>query len=101
MSDIIKAPAAEADLLDIWAYIAEDSPSRADNFLDRLEEDFLRLVAAPGMGRTRDEIEKGLRSFPAERGNYVIFYRPLAGGAGVEIARVLRASRDVDGIFGE
>lgn len=37
MALIVKRPLAELDLLDIWEFIAEDSPDRADEFLDRLE----------------------------------------------------------------
>jgi toxin ParE1/3/4 len=37
MAVIVKRPLAELDLLDIWEFIAEDSPDRADEFLDRLE----------------------------------------------------------------
>ena len=37
MAIIFKRPLAELDLLDIWDYIADDSPDRADTFLDRIE----------------------------------------------------------------
>jgi len=36
MPTLIISPEAEQDLLDIWLYIAEDSPVNADRFLDRL-----------------------------------------------------------------
>ena len=36
MSQLIISPQAEQDLLDIWLYIAEDSPINADRFLDKL-----------------------------------------------------------------
>jgi hypothetical protein len=41
---IVKRPLAELDLLGIWEFIAEDSPDRADEFLDRLEGTLLRQV---------------------------------------------------------
>lgn len=37
MQSVIKSPEAEEDLIDIWLYIAEDSPVNSDRFLDRLE----------------------------------------------------------------
>jgi len=37
MAILLKHPLAEFDLLDIWDYIADDSPDRADDFLDRIE----------------------------------------------------------------
>jgi toxin ParE1/3/4 len=43
------------------------------------------------MGRRRDELRKGLRSFP--HGRYVIFYR--IGEPGVQIVRVLEGERDL------
>ncbi len=36
MPTLTTSPEAEQDLLDIWRYIAEDSPVNADRFLDRL-----------------------------------------------------------------
>jgi len=47
------------------------------------------------MGRARDELEVGLRSFPV--GRYAIFYLPIPDG--VEIVRVLHGARDLDAIF--
>jgi toxin ParE1/3/4 len=47
------------------------------------------------MGRRRDELAPGLRSFPA--GRYVIFYLPLTDG--VDIVRVLHGSRDIETVF--
>lgn len=38
MSNLITSPEAEADLLEIWLYIAQDSPVNADRFLDKLED---------------------------------------------------------------
>ena len=60
-----------------------------------IDQKLLALASTPGMGRTRDEIAEGLRSFPV--GRYVIFYRTIPEG--VEIVRVLHGSRDVDALF--
>jgi toxin ParE1/3/4 len=38
MARVTRRPLAEADILDIWDYIAEDSPDEADRWLDRLDE---------------------------------------------------------------
>jgi toxin ParE1/3/4 len=43
------------------------------------------------MGRRRDELRPGLRSWP--HGRYVIFYR--LGEPGVQIVRVLEGERDL------
>lgn len=95
MATIIKRPLAEQDLLDIWEFIAEDSLDRADEFLDRLEGKLQTLALNPGMGRRREELLTGLRSFPSE--NYIIFYREIEGG--IDVIRILHGSRDFEEIF--
>lgn len=50
---------AEADLLDIYEWIAEnDSPAAADHVLDEIEKACLRLETAPGRGRIPPELER-------------------------------------------
>jgi toxin ParE1/3/4 len=88
-------PLAEADLDEIWLFIATDSVERADKFIDKLTERFVTLARLPRAGRSRSEIKKGLRSFSFR--NYVIFYS-LAGDD-VIIERVLHGSRDVEAAF--
>ena len=50
MAIILKRPLAELDLLDSWDYIADDSPDRADDFLDRIESKLLTLAQNSGLG---------------------------------------------------
>lgn len=83
---------AESDLDGIWLHVAtEASPQTADRLIDAITDLFPVLAAHPQMGRQREDIEAGVRSFPVQR--YVIYYK-AAAGAGVLIARVLHASRD-------
>ncbi len=86
---------AAADLLELWVHIARDDVAAADRLLDRIDEVCTRLAASPDLGRSRDELATGLRSFPVAR--YVIFYRARAGG--IELARVLHGARDLDLLF--
>jgi toxin ParE1/3/4 len=95
MKQVLKHPLAEADLDEIWDYIAEDSSERASNFLRKLYAKIQTLDANPNIGRKRDELLPGLRSFPY--GNYVIFYLPIENG--IEIVRVLQSSRDIEQVF--
>ena len=95
MTRIIKSPAAEKDLDDIWDYIAEDNPDRAVQFLRMLEEKLDTLAQTPQIGRLREELAPKLRSFPVK--NCIIFYEPLEDG--IFIVRVLHTSRDIDTIF--
>ena len=47
------------------------------------------------MGRGRDELAPGVRSFPF--GRYVIFYAPI--DKEIVVIRVLHGSRDIDAVF--
>ncbi|CAN5450750.1 hypothetical protein BH24DEI1_BH24DEI1_18700 [soil metagenome] len=61
---------ARGDLDEIWDYIAVDSAVSADRLLDRLEEQFDLLAEQPLIGRAREDLAAGLRSFTV--GNYLI-----------------------------
>jgi toxin ParE1/3/4 len=89
------AGAARSDLDEIWFYIAQDNPDAAEKFLRALVSRFPMLASQPGIGRKREELSPGLRSFPV--GRCVIFYRPIENG--VEIARVLHGARDFPPLF--
>jgi toxin ParE1/3/4 len=95
MPRIHKSPEAENDLDEIWWYIAQDKPDSADKLLDDIEEASRKLVRFPNMGRSRDELHPGLKSFPV--GMYLIFYMPISGG--INIVRVLHGMRDIDSFF--
>ena len=86
---------ADAYLAEIWEYIAEDSEARADAFLEALGQKFQTLAERPSIGRARDELEQGVRSFPV--GKYLVFYRPLPDG--IEVCRVLHSARDLCSVF--
>jgi len=95
MPRVTRRPLAEVDILEIWDYIADDNVATADRWVDRLDEQFRVLASQPMMGRARDELAPGLRSFPF--GRYVVFYVPLDGG--IDVVRVLHGARDVDAVF--
>ncbi len=97
MATVLRSNLAELDLLEIWAFITEDSFGAADRFLDLLDKKCKALAGAPDIGRSRTDLTPGLRSFPVKR--YVIFYRPTADR--IEIARVLSSFRDVKRAFRE
>lgn len=92
MLTLIKAPQAEADLIDIWLYVSEDQPLNADRLLDRLDDAAKLIAETPKMGVDRPELLSGLKSFPI--GNHVLYYRVKPDV--LELVRVLSASRDVD-----
>ena len=97
MAVIVLQPRAKADLSDIWQFIAEDSDDQADAFIDLIDQKFQLLAQQSGLGRRREELAEGLRSFPV--GRYVIFYLAIPGG--VQIVRVLHGARDIKVAFTE
>jgi len=92
------APEAEAELDDIWYYMAKESGSIeiADRVIDSVTDRFRLLARFPQMGRRRDEdLRSGLRSFVV--GEYVIIYR--AEDEDVLVLHVIRGSRDLRALF--
>ena len=98
MADLQFTPEAEADLDNIWLYIAKESQSieRAELILDRFSMVFSGLARNPYMGRKRDDIRPGYRSFPM--GGYIVFYR-LIGTEEILVLRVVHGRRDLEQIF--
>ena len=95
MAELILSPQANEDLDDIWAYIAEDHLVNADRFIDKLYDKSILLAENPQIGVERPELIIGLRSFPVN--HYVLFYQIRPNG--IEMIRILRASRDLNQIF--
>ena len=92
------APEAEAELDDVWFYIAKESGSIeiADRVVDSVTDRFVLLTRFPRMGRRRDEdLRPGLRSLAV--GEYVIIYRQE--DEEVLILHVIRGSRDLRALF--
>jgi toxin ParE1/3/4 len=88
-------PLARRDLNEIWEYIAQDNLDAAERLVERIEELCELLATRPQLGRRREELAPGLRSFPA--GSYLIFYQEIHDG--IEVVRVFHASRDIDSLF--
>jgi toxin ParE1/3/4 len=88
-------PLARDDLNEIWEYIAQDNLDAAERLVERIEELCELLATHPHLGRRREDLAPGLRSFPA--GSYIIFYQLITDG--IEVVRMLHASRDIDSLF--
>jgi toxin ParE1/3/4 len=92
------SPAAEAELDDIWYYIAKESQSIeiADRLVDSITDRFFLLATHPHLGRRRgDDLRPGLRSFSV--GDYVIIYR--VENDDVLILHVMHGRRDIEALF--
>lgn len=95
MPKLLFRPKAKADLRSIFSYIAEEAPQSALVFIDEIQKTCHRYAEFPLAGKARSELQENLRSFPFS--NYIIFYEPVEDG--IEVARVLHGSRDIDRQF--
>lgn len=95
MTEVKRTAQAEEDLIDIWAYIAQDNISAADRFLDRIEDKFFLLAEQPRLGPRRPDIAPELRYFPV--GSYLILYCEIT--AGIEIVRIVHGARRLTSLF--
>jgi toxin ParE1/3/4 len=86
---------AEQDLEDIWVYTAQNDEVAADLVIANILDKFPMLAKFPDMGKKRDDLLKGLRSFPVKP--YLIFYNRTSNR--IEIVRVLHQSRDIERQF--
>jgi len=83
---------AEADLLAIVEFIAQDNSNAAREWLGLIRERCELLAQHPLTGESRPGFGvAGCRSVSV--GIYVIFFRPTPDG--LEIARILHGSRDL------
>ena len=89
---------AQADLIEIQAYVARDKPDAADRLIGRILERLSRLEKFPERGAVpRDaRLRKGGYRFLVE-GEYLIFYR--LKGREVRIYRVIQARRRYGGLL--
>jgi toxin ParE1/3/4 len=97
MARVLRRPRAAEDIAAIWDFIADDNADAADHWIDQLDTQLRLLATQPLMGRTRDELAPGIRSFPF--GRYLLFYLPISDG--IDVVRVLHGARDVDTVFGD
>lgn len=89
MRRLVRSPRAREDLIELWSYIAADSPGAADRLLDEIGDKLRMLAASPRLGPARPDIAEGVRLFPVRR--YVILYRELPDG--IEVVRVVHGMR--------
>lgn len=85
------SPEAEADLEDIWRYIAKERPRAADLVEDRIIHAVEQLVDFPFRGREGERA--GTRELPVKNTSHRVVYR--LDGLTIEIVRLWHMSRDV------
>jgi toxin ParE1/3/4 len=89
---------AEHDLDDIAYYVAKASGSLtiAERLISSLTARFYILANHPRIGRQREDLLPGARSFPV--GSYIIVY--TIDDADVRILRVIHGGRNIAALFG-
>jgi toxin ParE1/3/4 len=91
-------PVAVDDLISIFDWLADDSPTNAAAFVDKLDQRIGNLETHPWLGRIpRDDKlqSSGYRVLVIE--SYLIFY--IVRGKTVEIHRVVHGSRNLEDIL--
>lgn len=92
MKPVFILPSADADLGEIFDWIASDDPDAAERFVNRLVDSARRLSAFPERGTSRPEIGAGLRSLVV--GSYLILYR--VSPERVDIVRFAHGARELE-----
>jgi len=88
---VVRSPAAEDDLTEIWLTIALESPRAADRFIDTIGFRIRQLAIFPDSGPARPDIAPEARALTV--GKYLVLYRHNAQN--VEILRVVHGARDI------
>ena len=91
-------PVAVDDLISIFDWISDDSPSNAAAFVDKLDQRIGNLETHPWLGRMPrdDKLQRsGYRLLVIE--SYLAFY--IVRGKTVEIQRVVHGSRNLEDIL--
>jgi len=95
MSVYALTPLAQADIIDIWRYIADGSEGSADR-VEQANYDACALIAqSPRRGHTRPDLtSRPLRFWTLTRyPNYTLVYRPET--APLQVVAVLHGKRNI------
>jgi toxin ParE1/3/4 len=90
---VVRRPLFLDDLTEAYAYLAERSPKAALGFLDEVELLIELLARFPEIGRAREELKPGIRSFRVRRFRHLLFYR--LAGKDLVLLRILHGARRV------
>ena len=99
MGLILRRPAAKADLIGIYRYIAQESPQRAASYLRDIDDALKRLSDAPMIGTRRLTRYPDIRMFPCRR--HLILYRPLPDKDGIDVIRIYHGAQDWPSLIGD
>ncbi len=99
MQEVVFAPEAEAQLLSLFAYIADAaSPEIAINYTDAIVAQCESLQTFPNRGARRDDIRPGLRVFGFRRRVSIAFE---VTDEAVTVLGIFYGGRDIEEAFDE
>jgi toxin ParE1/3/4 len=88
---------AEADLREIWRYIAANNPAAADRVLLRIHAKLQILRRFPQIGALRNDIRHGTRMLV--EGNYLLLYEYDSRQDEVDLVAVIDGRRELSGLL--
>jgi len=87
---------AQQDIISIRDYTMNTwGQEQVSTYLSQLEQRFELLASNPQLGKKRDDVKEGYRSF--QEGRHVIFYR--VSEVGIEIIGIPHQSEDIEHHF--
>jgi len=97
-----RRPQARIDLAECAIFISRENPKAGERFLNAAQATFQTLLAMPEMGSacrfSNPKLQSirrwAIKGFP----KYLIFYQSIDDG--IEVVRIIHASRDIEKIFG-
>lgn len=92
MSRVLRTNQATEDLVEIFVAAARHSSGLTERRRGAFARTFGLLADNPELGSRRLPNRPDVRVFPCDR--YLIFYRPLKAGDGIDVLRVRPASSD-------
>ena len=90
---VVISPSASEDIIEIWAYIAQDSVDAADRFLARIRSQIDLTATQPRRGE-RDQRVGGRRRFLV--GPYLVYYQTT--DEVLHVLRVYHSARRIEDI---
>jgi toxin ParE1/3/4 len=92
---VLRTNRAEADLDEIWLWIAEDNIDAAERTIERIEAAENRLGQFPEIRQARPDLADGVRHWPMPP--YLILYRVETDRA--LVLRVVHGARDLPALI--
>jgi len=64
MAKVRRTVQAKRDYIQIWVHVAEQNLRAADGLINDFDAALELISRFPGIGQSRDDLAKGLRSYP-------------------------------------